>query len=49
MEHGYCVMCGCSIIEKSFESKACEEGCYPELKSKENWEKFKKQKNITIC
>lgn len=43
-------MCGCSIIEKSFEMQACEESCYPERMNKEEWNKFKIDNKITsIC
>jgi len=48
MQHTYCVFCGCDVKEKSFETKGCEEGCYPELMDKETWEKFKQKHNIQI-
>ena len=44
----HCVMCGCEINEKSFESSGCEEGCYPEMMDKKTWEKFKKDNKIEI-
>lgn len=43
-----CINCGCVTIEKSFETKACEEGCYPELMDEKTWENFKKENNIQI-
>jgi hypothetical protein len=42
-----CIGCGCQIMEKVFESKACEEGCYPEMMSKDIWEKYKENNKIT--
>ena len=41
-------MCGCSIYEKSFENKSCEEGCYPEMMDEKTWNQFKKDNNIEI-
>ncbi len=48
IQHLHCIMCGCDIKEKSFESKGCDEGCYPEMMGKEEWEKYKKENNIDI-
>lgn len=43
-----CINCGCDVIEESFGNKGCEYGCYPNLKSKEEWEKFKIDNKIEI-
>lgn len=48
LELGSCVNCGCDVNSKSFESQGCEFGCYGERLSKEDWETFKKQNNVTI-
>ena len=42
-----CVNCGCDINEKSFESKGCDEGCYPPMMNKAEWTAFKRENNIT--
>lgn len=35
-----CVHCGCQVSAKVFEDRGCEQGCYPEMMDKEEWEKF---------
>lgn len=50
-----CKVCGCDILGKTLEDRACSASehpdlnlptCYPEMKNKEDWEKFKKENNI---
>lgn len=54
---GHCVVCGCEILGKTMEDRACSISeledynvppCYPEMMSKENWEKYKKIYNIKL-
>lgn len=45
---GACVQCGCSINEKVYEDRSCEENCYPEMMKKEDWDIYKKENNITF-
>lgn len=44
--NGQCVKCGCKTPELFYADKPCENKCYDELKSKEDWIKFK---NILSC
>jgi hypothetical protein len=32
-----CVKCGCTFPEKAFEDRACEGGCYPDMKNLKEW------------
>jgi predicted nucleic acid-binding Zn ribbon protein len=48
IQHLHCVICGCDIQEKSFENNGCDEGCYPPMMNKEDWENFKKSNQIQI-
>ena len=43
--------CGCDILEEVWGDKGCEEKnkCYPDMMSKEDWEKYKTKNNIKIC
>lgn len=43
-----CINCGCEILGKTMEDRACEWGCYPPMMSKENWKMTKKAENIKI-
>ena len=50
-EQGKCVECGCEILGKTMEDRGCsnkENPCYPEMMSKENWEKYKKFNQIKL-
>ena len=48
LEYKSCINCGCSVIEKVYEDRACEGDCYPIMKNKEDWEDFKLKNNINI-
>ena len=39
---GKCKICSCDTPELFMSDKACEGECYPEMKSKEDWNKWKK-------
>lgn len=39
--------CTCSVPNKQYEDRQCENKCYGDMLSKENWEQFKKENNIT--
>ena len=57
---GSCVVCGCDILGKTMEDRACsasetidvydrgKEVCYPEMMNKHNWEKYKQLYNIKL-
>ena len=53
-EKGYCTVCGCDIIGKTYEDRACskeelnEEPCYPAMMDKETWKEYKKSNNIKL-
>lgn len=38
-----CIGCGCPPIKKHFLTKSCNSDRFPDLMSKEDWEKFKKK------
>jgi len=49
--NGYCTYCGCSTPGKYYTDDGCDDPvkkCYPDMMSKEEWEKFKITNNITI-
>ena len=41
-----CINCGCDVIESTFGNKGCDYGCYPDLMSLKDWEKYKKTNNL---
>lgn len=57
---GKCVVCGCDILGKTMEDRACsiyeDEGallsgklpCYPEMMDKYNWKRYKELNNIKL-
>jgi hypothetical protein len=49
-ETGACKVCGCEIIGKTMEDRACENdpACYPAMMKKEEWEQYKKDNNIKL-
>lgn len=49
-EIGYCKVCGCDILGKTMEDRACEaeSPCYPAMMTEENWKKFKQLNNIKL-
>lgn len=47
LEKGECP-CECEVPGKQFEDRACEEGCYLPLLSKEDWENYKTISNIKM-
>ena len=50
IEKGFCRLCGCDVIDKSFEMDGCAGKCYPERKNEKQWNEFKKQNKINeIC
>lgn len=50
MTNGFCRLCGCDVIDKSFEMDSCTGKCYPERMNEKKWNEFKKQNKIdNIC
>lgn len=59
-ESGKCIVCGCDILGKTIEDRACsiiddkesllsgKFPCYPAMLNKENWEKYKELDNIKL-
>lgn len=47
-EAGYCLQCGCEFPDKLFEDRSCEKNCYPEMKTPEDWEKYKQEQQIKL-
>ena len=47
LERGYCP-CNCSVPEKQYEDRSCERGCYPDMMSKEDWERYKISHKIEL-
>ena len=45
---GHCIECGCEIIGKTMEDRACDAKCYPEMMSEAVWNKYKKDNDIKI-
>jgi hypothetical protein len=46
---GYCKYCGCDFPGKIYVSESCNSGeRFPNMLESEDWEKFKKDNNITI-
>ena len=44
-----CIYCGCSVPGKLYVSKSCNGGeRFPDMMDSEEWEKYKKEKNIKI-
>jgi hypothetical protein len=49
MKYGYCKECGCSVPGKLYVKKSCNGGKrFPDLMSKEEWEKYKLDNNIIV-
>lgn len=38
--------CTCSVPEKQYENRQCENSCYGDMLNKQEWEDFKKKNNI---
>lgn len=38
-----CIHCGCPIPDLFYADKGCDLGCYPNMMSKEDWDKFKEE------
>lgn len=59
-EKGHCIVCGCEIIGKTMEDRACSisevpemladniQPCYPEMMKEEQWEKYKIDNKIKL-
>lgn len=56
---GTCKVCGCDILGKTMEDRGCSisehpdlmqkrDPCYPSMMNEEDWERFKKTKNIKL-
>lgn len=57
---GKCVVCGCDILGKTIEDRACSisedkemlksgrQPCYPEMMNEINWERYKQDYNIKL-
>lgn len=51
VDNGACLFCGCTFPEKLYSDIGCDDPyrrCYPVMKSKEDWEKFKLENDINI-
>ena len=45
----YCIYCGCNLPGKLYVKQSCNGGeRFPDLMSKEDWEKFKSDNNIIL-
>lgn len=40
--------CGCPLPDMFFADKTCEDGCYPVMMNKEEWEVYKANNNIEL-
>jgi hypothetical protein len=48
-QYGYCIYCGCDFPGKIYVEKSCNGGeRFPNLMSREEWEKYKLEKKIEI-
>lgn len=45
---GTCTVCGCEILGKTMEDRACEGDCYPYMMNEEQWKTHKILNNIKI-
>jgi hypothetical protein len=45
---GDCLLCGCELLGKTMEDRACEGGCYPEMMNAGDWATYKKLYNINL-
>lgn len=49
VKNGYCKYCGCDLPGKFYSTYSCNKGeLFPDLMSKDEWEKFKKEKGIIL-
>lgn len=51
LDAGACLYCGCHTPAKFYADEGCEDPnrkCYPDMMSKEVWDKYKEKHNITI-
>jgi hypothetical protein len=49
MKFGYCIECGCSVPGKLYVKESCNGGKrFPDLMSREDWEKYKSENNIIV-
>lgn len=46
--NGSCKMCGCMIPGLQMANKSCPKPCYPEMKSKKEWLKFKTTEEYNV-
>ena len=45
---GKCKVCNCPTVKKSYSYFSCNDGkLFPNLMNKEDWDKYKQEKNIT--
>lgn len=53
-QSGECIVCGCEILGKTMEDRACSAGevgrepCYPDMMDKEAWKEYKKLNRIKL-
>jgi len=56
-QSGECIVCGCDILGKTMEDRACSvsehpelkrEPCYPKMMDKKEWKEFKKVNRIKL-
>lgn len=47
---GNCIQCGCDVLGKTMEDRACENPpyCYPQMMKKDDWEEYKKANGIKL-
>ena len=49
VKNGYCKYCGCNLPGKFYSTRSCNKGeLFPDLMSKDEWEKFKKERGIIL-
>lgn len=45
-KEGECIYCQCELKELVLSDAACDHGCYPHMRNKEEWNQFKQTNNI---
>lgn len=49
VKQGECQYCGCPPVKKAYVEESCNGGDrFPDMMNEEDWEKYKKENNITI-
>jgi hypothetical protein len=48
LKSGHCIICGCQTPQLQMCDESCEGNCYPEMMSKQDWEKYKKENRVIL-